>query len=178
MVTTVASALFPPASPRLKGRIAGALYLLTIVAGAVALSLHGPLNVAANIAADACYVVVTLLLYDLFAPVNRGISFVAAIFSLTGCAVGALSTFHLSGFPIHSLVFFGVYCLLLAYLILRSALLPRWVGVLMAIAGLGWLTYVEPSFAKSLFMPFLFTTGMLGEGSLTISLLAGVRERS
>lgn len=38
-----------------------------------------------------------------------------------------------------SLVFFGCYCLLLGVLVLRSRFLPRILGVLLLIAGLGWL---------------------------------------
>src|SRR6266436_4128408 len=40
-------------------------------------------------------------------------------------------------------VFFGVYCLLIGYLIFRSPFLPRILGVLMAIAGFGWLTFLS-----------------------------------
>ena len=46
------------------------------------------------------------------------------------------------------LVFFGVYCLLIGYLIFRSTFLPRILGVLMALAGLGWLTFLSPAAGK------------------------------
>ena len=39
-----------------------------------------------------------------------------------------------------SLVFFGCYCLLIGYLVFRSNFLPRVLGVLMALGGVGWLT--------------------------------------
>jgi len=47
-------------------------------------------------------------------------------------------------------VFFGFYCLLIGYLIFRSAFLPRILGVLMAFAGLGWLTFLSPPLANYL----------------------------
>ena len=47
-------------------------------------------------------------------------------------------------------VFFGLYCLLIGYLIFRSAFLPRILGVLMAFAGLGWLTFLSPPLANYL----------------------------
>ena len=46
----------------------------------------------ANILATCCYLVATLLVYELLRPVNRSVSLLAALFSLLGCAVGALST--------------------------------------------------------------------------------------
>ncbi|HEV7504934.1 MAG TPA: DUF4386 domain-containing protein [Thermoanaerobaculia bacterium] len=69
------------------------------------------------------------------------------------------------------LVFFGFYCLLIGCLILRSTFLPRSLGVLMALAGLGWLTFLSPPLAKSL-SPYILVPGILGEGSLTLWLLA------
>lgn len=74
-------------------------------------------RVAANLAASACYVAVTLLFYGLFKPVSRSLSLLAAFFGLAGCAIGALEAFHLAPFQINSLVLFGFYCLLIGYLI-------------------------------------------------------------
>ena len=69
-----------------------------------------------------------------------------------------------------SLVFFGVYCLLIGYLILRSTFLPRFVGALMVFAGLGWLTFASPPLVNSLY-PYVLLPGLLGEGCLTVWLL-------
>ena len=72
------------------------------------------------------------------------------------------------------LVFFGFYCLLIGWLILRSTFLPRLVGALMMLAGVGWLTFLAPSLANQL-APYNLIPGLLGEGSLTVWLLvAGV----
>jgi len=113
---------------------------------------------------------VTLLFYDLFKPVNRSLSLLAAFFSLVGCAIGALSPFHLAPSHINSLVFFGFYCLLIGYLIFRSTFLPRILGALMAFGGLGWLTFLSPPLANYL-SPYNMVPGILGEGSLTLWLL-------
>ena len=125
------------ASPRLKARMAGVFYLLTILTGAFAAVFVGPRLVvyddAANLIATVCYLGVTLLFYDLFKPVNRSLSLLAAFFSLVGCAIGTLSLFHLAPFNISSLVFFGFYCLLIGTLIFRSTFLPRVLGMLMGV---------------------------------------------
>jgi Domain of unknown function (DUF4386) len=137
-------------SPGVKARIAGVFYSLNIVTGALALSVSGRLGLAANLIAAACYVAVTLLFYELFKPVNRSLSILAALFSFAGCAIGALSPFQLAPPHINNLVFFGFYCLLIGYLIFRSTFLPRTLGVLMAIGGLGWLTFLSPPLANYL----------------------------
>lgn len=163
------------APPRLKARVAGVSYLITFVTGILALVLvRGRLLV--NLVATLFYVVVTLIFYDLFKPVSRSLSLVAALFSLAGCAAGALAAFG-GPPPVNPLVFFGFYCLLIGYLIFRSNFLPRLLGVLMAFGGLGWLTFLWPPLARSL-APYNLAPGMIGEGALTVWLLVkGVNAR-
>ncbi|HYK34655.1 DUF4386 domain-containing protein [Alloacidobacterium sp.] len=158
-------------SPHLKARIAGFFYLLTILTGMLAVFIRSrAVGDAFNLAATACYVVVTLILYQIFKPVDRNVSLIAAFFSLAGCTLGALQAFHFAPLHINSLVFFGFYCLLIGYLILKSNFLPRVVGILMVLAGLGWLTFLSPQLANRL-SPWTMLLGLLGEGSLTAWLL-------
>ena len=166
-------------SPLLKARIAGAFYLLSILTGIFAVTAaSGSLSLASNLVGSACYVVVTLILYDLLKPVNRSLSLLAALFSLAGCAVSVLRLLHLPSPNVNELVFFGCYCLLLAYLIFKSTFLPRFLSLLLAITGLGWLTYLSPALGNRLFFPYLMIAGLVGEGSLTLWLLAfGVNAR-
>ena len=213
-------------SPRLKARIAGVFYLICgwaysfadgsvrgklIVSGDAAATAHNilahqslyRLGFAADLVSAVCYITVTLLLYDLFTPVNGSISLLAAFFSFAGCIIQALSSlFHLAplvvlgGEPYLSvfnpgqlqalaliflklraqatnlyMVFFGCYCLLIGYLIFRSTFMPRIVGVFMAIAGSGYLTFLSPPLASRLFPHVLTPAGALGEGSLILWLL-------
>lgn len=166
-------------SPFFKARIAGVFYLLSILTGVFAVTIaRGSLSLAANLIGTVCYVVVTLILYDLLKPVNRVVSLLAALFSLVGCAISLLGLFHLPSPNVSTLVFFGFYCLLLAYLIFRSTFLPRFLSVLLAITGLGWLTFLSPTLGTHLFVPYLMVTGLVGEGSLTLWLLVfGVNAR-
>lgn len=153
-------------SPRTKARIAGLFYLLTFVTGGFALAPGA--GVAANLVATAVYVVVVLLFYSLFRPVGRALSLITAIVGLWGCAYGVLAVLDVAPFHINSLTFFGFYCLLVGYLILRSKFLPGVLGVLMMIGGLGWLTFFIPSLDLR---PYNFAPGMIGEGALTLWLL-------
>jgi hypothetical protein len=87
-----------------------------------------------------------------------------------GIIIGPLSILHLAPSNPNPLVFFGFYCLLIGYLILRSTFLPRILGALMVFAGLGWLTFLSPPLANYL-SPYIFIPGLLGEGALTLWLL-------
>jgi Domain of unknown function (DUF4386) len=156
-------------SPLVRARVAGILYALVFVTGSYALiAVQG--RVMANVIASVCYVAVTVLFYDLFKPVSRTLSMVAAGVSLLGCVFGALSSFGRAPFSMNPLVLFGIYCLLIGYLIWQSHFLPRALGVLMAFGGVGWLTFLSPALAKALF-PYNLAPGILGEGALTLWLL-------
>jgi hypothetical protein len=156
-------------SPQLWARVAGVLYLITYLTGIVALTgARGRL--AAELLSTACYVGVTLAFFFLFRPVSRPLSVIAAVVSLVGCILGALNALGLTSVSVNPLAFFGVYCLLIGMLIIRSTLLPRFLGALMVFGGVGWLTFLSPSLAHTL-APYNFAPGLLGEGVLTLWLL-------
>ena len=154
MSTSVVAERIAETSPGFKARIAGVFYLLTFLTGVFSLVFVGG-RLVANLVATACYIAVTLLFYDIFKPVSRGLSLLTAFFGLVGCVFGALNSFHLAPFQINPLVFFGFYCLLIGYLIFRSTFLPRILGAGMAIGGLGWLTFLSLPLASHLSPTFL-----------------------
>ena len=101
-------------SPRLKARMAGAFYLLTILTGIFAEGfVSGRLVVDGDAAATAtnilahralfqlgfavyliemaCQVAITALFYDLLKPAGRSVSLVAAFLGLTGCIIKTFS---------------------------------------------------------------------------------------
>lgn len=156
-------------------RLSGAVYTVTFVAGTLALLVPTG-RMVSNLVAAVSYIVVTLLFYRLFRPVNRNISMLAATVSLAGCVMGVLSALRMAPVQINPLAFFGVYCLLLGYLVFNSTYLPPWLGMLMAFGGLGWLTFAAPSIARHL-TPYNFAPGIIAEGTLTLWLLiAGVKD--
>jgi hypothetical protein len=156
-------------SPRVIVRLAAAFYLLTFATGSYALIDRGRAGVAAGMVAGASYIAVTLLFYRIFKPVSAWLSLLAAAVSLFGIVAGPLRLTSLN-----PLVFFGVYCLLIGYLILKSTFLPRFLGVVLLVAGFGWLTFLSPALTASL-SPYNLAPGIVGEGVLTLwLLLAGV----
>src|SRR5262249_41860980 len=123
MSTAVMTNRIKEASPH--ARTAGVFYLLTFVTGIYGMQVRSVLGLAAEVIAAACYVAVTLLFYFIFKPVNRSLSLLAVIVSLMGCVIGPLGMMIHVLSRINPLVFFGVYCLLIGYLIFRSTFLPR-----------------------------------------------------
>jgi hypothetical protein len=75
------------------------------------------------------------------------------------------------------LVFFGCWYVLTGYLIFRSTFLPRILGVLLVIDGLGWMTFLSPSLGRYL-LPVIFIATGLAELPLILWLLVkGVNVR-
>ena len=164
---------FREASELPRARLTGALYLLyflTTILGQVMVG-HGFAfsgNVI-NVISTLCYAVVTFLFYGLFKPVSNALSLLAALLSLSGCVVMSLGLFHITS-PINPLLFFSPFCLLIGYLILKSSFLPRVLGVLMVLAGLGWLVYLIPGVPHYLSIAIM-VLGFLAELSLCLWLL-------
>jgi Domain of unknown function (DUF4386) len=153
-------------------RIAGLVYVVTFVSGTLALLVPTG-RMISNLVAATSYIAVTVLFYFLFRPVNRQVSLLAAIVSLAGCVMSVLIPLRVMPRVVNPLAFFGVYCLLIGYLVYHSTY-PKAIGVLMMVGGLGWLTFALPSLAAAL-SPYNFAPGILGEAVLTLWLvIAGV----
>ncbi len=76
------------------------------------------------------------------------------------------------------LVFFGLWCTLVGYLIAQSTFLPRVIGLLMVLAGLGYLTLLYAPLANFLH-PYNMAMAAPGElGLLLWLILKGVDARS
>jgi uncharacterized protein DUF4386 len=69
-----------------------------------------------------------------------------------------------------AILFFAVFNLLVGYLIFRSTFMPRILGVLMALSGVSWLTYLSPPLAIRLLTP-VEVLGFVAEASLMLWLL-------
>jgi hypothetical protein len=163
------------ASPRFKARMAGVLSLLSLLAAIFGEFIVRRFEIAGDLIAVSGNIVVTLLLYYIFKPVNRGLSLLAASLNLVGLTFGALR-WNPRGVDI-PVAFDGFYCLLIGYLIFRSTFLPRILGALVTFAGLGWLTYLSPPLANHL-SPYNLAFGILGQESVMLWLLMmGVNEQ-
>ena len=213
------------ASPRFKARMAGVFEVLEgmtsafgqvfvlgrlvvfsdAAATAAKILGHQPLfwlGFVSSLIGVACHIAWTLLFYELFKPVNRSLSLLAAFVGLVVCGLQALTSLlylapllilqggsSVSAFTAEQLqalaliflklnayafeidlVFFGFWCVLAGYLIFRSTFLPRILGVLLAIDGLGWATYMYPPMANHLF-PFIAAASALAEIPLQLWLV-------
>ena len=224
-------------SPVRQARIAGACWLLCIVAGMVGFIFASPLIVAndatataANILANessyrlgfafdlisgASYLGTTVFIYYVLKPVGRSLSMLAAFFGLAGVAIGGVAWIsrlgllvllhgadqYLSAFSTNQLqamsltalnvqlqvfsigmVFFGIQCVSVGYLVAQSTFLPRILGILVGIGGASYViasfaSFLVPSFGTHL-VQFVLPVALIGEGSLTVWLLVkGVNEQ-
>ena len=156
-----------------RARITGAVYLLYFLLVISAASLIGRVPVAysdaANLVANAGYVAVSLLLYQMLKAVSRNVALLAVTVSIIGCIVQSLALFHL--LPVHSsLPIFGLFNITIGYLVIRSTFLPRVLGVLMALSGVGWLMVLSPELVKHA-TTYIEIVGVAAEGCLMLWLL-------
>ena len=156
------------------------------------------LGVAANLFATACYAAVTVLFYALFKVVKRSLAQPVMFTSLTALAIWTSASLcelaatlvppggdasgpraehqglMLLEWNAHAsdlgLSVFGAYCLLIGYLIVKSTFLPRVLGILMTLGGIGLLTYLSPSLARDLY-PYNAAPALVAETSLMLWLL-------
>lgn len=216
MTGTLTQPLPGGSSPQTMARLAGVLYLVTIVAGMVAqMAISGRMIVPGDAGATAAaiqaggtfyrmgytlylvemasQIVMTVLLYRLLRPVSRPLAQVGLVLSLTGCGIKTISRLFylapvlvLGGAPFlgvfaeeqrHALAllfaglndlgagialpFFGLGTLIEGVLILRSTFLPRALGVLGILGGIGWVTYFVPAFGNRAF-PLVVGVALLG----------------
>jgi uncharacterized protein DUF4386 len=70
-----------------------------------------------------------------------------------------------------ALAFFGISTFLNGYLVFQSTFLPRILGVLSMLGGLGWLTFIYPPLGNQLFL-YILLLGLVGSASQIVWLLA------
>jgi len=168
--------------PRRIARLAGALWLVVIAASVFSVATQSALPrlaFAANQFSGVCYLGVTVLLYQLFKPVDASISLFATFCGLAGVASGAAISLVRSDPPAQgfylAMVFFGAQIISIGYLITRSTLIPRILGVLLLLGGASYVinsftNFLSPAIGAHL-APFIVPVAILGEGALTLWLL-------
>ena len=207
--------VFPPQT---LARIAGVLFLLTIIAGGFGEAyVPAKLVVSGDAAATAknvldspllfrlgfasylveavCDIALTLFLFLLLRPVRYDLALLAAFFGLVSTALFAVAELfyfatplllrgadHLKSFSPDQrnalaalslqvyavgggifMVFYGLAALIRGYLIFRSDYLPKFLGVLMAVAGLGFVVknfalVLAPAYASDVLLLPMFLT--------------------
>jgi hypothetical protein len=145
-------------------------------------------------------VVLTVILYLLFRSVSRTLSLLAAVFRLVVVAITGLNLLnmfaalvvldsgpgqpeslallfldlHQYGYGI-AMTFFGLNCLVMGYLLAKSSHAPRTLGILLGVAGLGYLTnsftfFLVPDYDGSA-MPLLLAPAIVAESWFCLHLL-------
>ena len=199
MDTTITMGKIREASPRFQARMAGvfawigttegfAIWVRSrlVVDGDAATTAHNILAherlyrwaIVGDVVSYVAFIIYTLLLYDLFRPVSRRLSLLAAVSNVVGAAIqlsivvfllapllvleGARSPSAVNVAESQALMFLnsydygyaismvpsGFWNILTGYLIFRSTFLPRILGVLLAISG---FYYQVNNFAQFLY---------------------------
>lgn len=168
------------------------------------------LGIASELVLLLCTLCLAVILYLLLRPVSQTLAMLAVLCNVTSVAIEGAAALYLmeglitldsTGFSaaelaamtatslaMHSygfgaaLIFFGFECLVVGYLLVRSGMLPRAIGLLMGLAGLCYLTnsfslIVAPGAAERL-VPAILIPAFVGESALALWLLfGGVREQ-
>jgi hypothetical protein len=76
-----------------------------------------------------------------------------------------------------ALAFFGFSTVLHGWLIMKSTFLPKWIGILSLVGGIGWLSFLSPPLGLRLF-PIIAVVGIVGSLATIVWLLVvGVNEQ-
>src|ERR1700730_2330810 len=147
------------------------------------------LGFASSVLGVAFHIACALLFYHLFKPVSRTLSLLATFIILVGSAMQALTAFfyltpllvlqsghslsglntpqlalaliNLNGLAFEiDLIFFGFWCVLAGYPILRSHLMSRILGALLMLDRIGWALYLWPPPATYLFPAIAVAAGL------------------
>jgi hypothetical protein len=161
---------------RPSARATALLYLVYFVIAGIgqALALQVPASALAavvQVGGTMWYGTVALRLCRLFGDPTRGAGVLAMVSAVVGCIVQSLYyTLGLGrGAEVLALAFFGLFLVVLGYLVVRSAFIPRVVGVALIVGGAAscvlWLPFVPAALAP------LFLLGGVGELVLLLWLL-------
>jgi hypothetical protein len=152
-------------------------------------------TIVSDLASYAAYIALTVLLAQIGALVSRTWAIIAALLSLSGCivliAATALLTVPLASPPSpqlstlafrlyaqgynESLFLFGAFCAIMGALFVAGRLLPRLLGMLLAVAGTAWIALsaaniAVPAIAAAL-APYVLPLGAGAELALGLWLL-------
>ena len=156
---------------------------------------------ALSLAAVALHLGRALMMFELLKIVRRNVARFALLAIVVGCAIQAVAcVFYLAplavlnsaslGSPVAQLqdisylmlrlngqafnaylFFFGLWNLLIGYLIYRSDFMPRILGVLLMVTGVAWMLHLYPLIASQLTLPIMVGAA-IGELPLLVWLLA------
>jgi hypothetical protein len=128
-----------------------------------------------QVAATWFYVVVAVVLYRLFAPADPLVALALLPLAFIGCLLQAFGQVQAdAGLLRLALVPFGLFLLVLGYLIARSSFAPVALGALVAVAGIAWPIVVIPAM-PSWYAGVAIVLGIVAEAGLAIWLLIAGR---
>ena len=149
-------------------RVAGLVWIayfgLSIAGGGLKIL---PLSLAAN----AVYLVVAVVLFQLLAPADRLIALALLPLAAVGCLIQSIGMIQDDrDIQRTAVAFFGLFDAVLGYLLLRSRVAPPLIGYALMVGGLGSFTLISPQTPAPL-AAVAFGVAALAEGGLVLWLL-------
>ena len=149
-------------------KIIGVVYVAFLLLSLSGMTLR---NVPLKLVANATGFVLAVLLYRLFAPADPDIALALLPLAFIHYAVQGVGQVRADAGTVRlALLPFAVYLMVLGYLIAQSTFAPVALGVLIGLAGLGWLITVVPR-VPTWFTLAVVAFGVIAEVALAIWLL-------
>ena len=140
------------------------------------------------------YMVLTLLVFNIVTVAIEGVSILYELETLSilksRMMVGTFSADQINAMaylPLKmqiiaydlALLFFGVACCLISILIIKSKIFLRWIGILMFVAGICYITNSLMSFlfptVRNYLLPYILIPCFIAELALSINMMVGGR---
>jgi hypothetical protein len=163
---------------RKSARIAGLWYLASIVLGVIGefagdSEPMSTIGYFCGLAGYICFIVVVLKLYELFHKVSRILAMLMVCFVVIGIVIAVIGEGF--GFATVAGIFWGLWLLPLAILILKSNLIPRAIGILLIVGCICHIAdFVVVSFfseSTTFILSIVYIGEMIAEFSFVLWLL-------
>lgn len=154
--------------PAVPLRAVGLLWFVYIALAGVGEATH---IVPVRVAATAFYFLIAFAVYRVFAAAEPWAALALLPLAGLGCVLQGVAQIRGDrDLELIALFFFGLFLATVGYLVLRTAVLTSWVGVILVVAGLAWCVSMAPWIPLPV-RAVVAVFGAIAEGVFALSLI-------